>query len=65
MLFIHGGKDDFVPTFMQKLLYDACPTEKSMLTVANAVHARSYYTDPAAYEAALERFMADCEGATV
>lgn len=65
VLFIHGGKDDFVPTFMQKQLYDACPTEKVMLTVENAVHARSYYTDPAAYEAALERFMADCEGATV
>lgn len=65
VLFIHGGKDDFVPTFMQSQLFDACPTKKAKLTVENAVHARSYYTDPAAYEAALEQFMASCDGETV
>lgn len=65
VLFIHGGKDDFVPTFMQTQLYDACPTKKAKLTVENAVHARSYYTDPAAYEAALEAFIEACNGATL
>ena len=57
VLFIHGGKDDFVPTYMEKQLYDACCTEKEMVTVANAVHARSYYADPKTYEAAIEGFM--------
>lgn len=57
ILFIHGGKDDFVPTYMEKILYDACCTKKEMITVDNAVHARSYYTDPAVYEKAIESFM--------
>lgn len=57
VLFIHGGEDEFVPTYMEKQLYDACCTEKEMITVANAVHARSYYADPKTYEAAIERFM--------
>ena len=57
VLFIHGGKDDFVPTFMEKQLYDACCAEKEMVTVTNAVHARSYYADPKTYEAAIEGFM--------
>ena len=43
ILFIHGGKDDFVPTFMVKELYDA--------------HARSYYTNPEIYENVIENFM--------
>lgn len=57
ILFIHGGKDDFVPTYMEKILYDACCTEKEMLVVENAIHARSYYTDPIKYQKAIESFM--------
>lgn len=57
ILFIHGGADDFVPVYMEKILYDACCTEKSMITVDNAVHARSYYTNPEIYEKTIEEFM--------
>lgn len=57
ILFIHGAADDFVPTFMQDILFDACPTEKEKLTVEGAVHARSYYTNPALYNQTLLRFM--------
>ena len=57
ILFIHGGKDDFVPTYMEKILYDACCTEKKMIVVENAVHARSSYTDPIIYQKAIENFM--------
>ena len=57
ILFIHGSADDFVPTFMQDILFDACPTEKEKLTVEGAVHARSYYTNPALYNKTLLRFM--------
>lgn len=56
ILFIHGREDDFVPFFMQKILFDACPTEKYLLSVDGAVHARSYYTDPPAYENAISSF---------
>lgn len=31
MLFIHGTKDDFVPTYMVHELYDACSTDKDLL----------------------------------
>ncbi|MDD7355115.1 MAG: alpha/beta hydrolase [Oscillospiraceae bacterium] len=61
VLFIHGAADDFVPQFMQDELYAVCPTRKEKLTVDGAVHARSYYTDPAAYESAMESFIAECE----
>lgn len=57
ILFIHGAADDFVPTFMQDILFDACPTEKEKLTVEGAVHARSYYTNPELYNKTLLRFM--------
>lgn len=56
VLFIHGAKDDYVPTFMQGILYDACPTEKYRLTVENAIHARSYYTNREVYEKAFAEF---------
>lgn len=56
VLFIHGKEDDFVPFFMQKILFDACPSEKYLLAVDGAVHARSYYTAPEAYTGAIESF---------
>lgn len=49
MLFIHGTKDDFVPTYMVHELYDACSTDKDLLLVEGAGHAESYPTDSAAY----------------
>lgn len=43
MLFIHGGADKFVPTFMVYLLYDACShLIKDMMIVDGADHASSY-----------------------
>lgn len=63
ILFIHGSADDFVPTFMQDILFDACPTEKEKLTVEGAVHARSYYTNPMLYNQTLLTFMDTYDGA--
>lgn len=63
ILFIHGSADDFVPTFMQDILFDACPTEKEKLTVEGAVHARSYYTNPTLYNQTLLTFMDTYDGA--
>lgn len=60
ILFIHGDKDDYVPFYMEKELFDACSTEKWYCVVEGAVHARSYYTNAEAYEQALEAFIKKC-----
>ena len=65
VLFIHGEKDDYVPTFMQGTLYDACPTKKERLVVPGAVHARSYYTAPALYQKTITEFMEQYAGEKV
>lgn len=57
VLLIHGGRDDFVPTYMQGLLYEACGSDKYSLTIPGAPHARSYYTDPIRYARAVEAFI--------
>ncbi|MBQ8503901.1 MAG: alpha/beta hydrolase [Clostridia bacterium] len=58
MLFIHGGDDKFVPTYMVYLLHDACTAEyKDLLIVPGADHAQSYYTDKKAYEGKMDEFI--------
>lgn len=57
MLFIHGGKDDFVPTRMVYELYDACSSkDKQLFVVEGAGHAESYPVDSETYEAMVCRF---------
>lgn len=56
ILFIHGGKDTFVPVKMCKELYQCCASPKKQLIVEEAAHGESYYKDTAAYEAALDDF---------
>lgn len=44
MIFIHGTTDDFVPFYMQKILYDAKPGDNKLLLIAaNAGHTQSKY----------------------
>lgn len=57
ILFIHGEKDDFVPTQMGIDEYEACASEKSLLIVKGADHAESYYADTQAYEEAVNKFL--------
>lgn len=58
MLFIHGDKDDFVPTYMVYLLHNACSAEyKDIFIVAGADHARSYHVDKKGYEAKVDEFI--------
>lgn len=57
MLFIHGNKDNFVPTEMVYRLYQASSAPyKDLLIVEGADHAKSYPTDSAAYEAKVKEF---------
>ena len=58
MLFIHGGGDTFVPSFMVTLVYDACGSEdKDILIVEGADHAQSQVTGKEEYEAKLDEFI--------
>ncbi len=49
ILYIHGDKDDFVPYYMMQELYDATNSEKEMLTIKGAEHAKSSEVDPKTY----------------
>ena len=49
MLFIHGGKDDFVPTKMVYELYQNANCEKELYIVDEAGHAESKDYNPDAY----------------
>ncbi|PQP80104.1 alpha/beta hydrolase [Paenibacillus sp. PCH8] len=57
VLFIHGEADTFVPTEMVYRLYEACPTDKELLTIPGAGHGTAFQVDRTRYEAALESFM--------
>lgn len=58
VLFIHGKKDTFVPTFMGKENYDACSTEKYLKLFDNANHVRSYFQNKEAYKQVVLDFLA-------
>lgn len=57
MLFIHGGKDDFVPTCMGSQLYAYCGSEHKEFYIApTAAHAESYPFHSEEYEARVNAF---------
>ena len=57
MLFVHGSKDKFVPTFMADKLYDAATCKKEKLIIEGAAHAESYEFSPGLYEKAVKNFI--------
>ena len=57
VLFIHGGADDFVPTYMSRKNHDACRCEKQLVIIDGAYHANSYYVDFEKYTGALGAFI--------
>ena len=57
MLFIHGDKDDFVPTHMVYTLYKAKPQPKRLWVVSRATHATSYLHYPQEYTAHVKDFV--------
>lgn len=62
-LFIHGDKDDFVPTWMGYENYDACASEeKDLLLIEDAGHAESYFLRTEEYEAAVREFLEEWSG---
>ena len=58
ILFIHGEKDDFVPTRMGVENYEACVAEKELFLVPDARHAESWFIDNAGCRERVEAFWA-------
>ncbi len=56
-LFIHGEDDDYVPCHMSRLCFDACNSEKYILTVPKASHGMSYYIDTKGYTDTVNKFL--------
>lgn len=56
-LFIHGTADAVVPHDMLALNYNACASEKQMLSVEGAGHIRSYTTDAELYWSTVDAFL--------
>lgn len=57
ILFIHGSKDDYVPTTMSKVMYSFKMDKKSLYIVEGAEHAESMATDPDQYDVEITRFL--------
>lgn len=57
---IHGTKDDFVPTFMGKEIFEACVSEKELWLAEGAGHAESYYLHKEEYERKVLGFFHRC-----
>lgn len=57
MLFIHGSKDSFVPSWMCDEIYENCAAPKTRMIVEGAGHVESYYKNTQDYQAALDKFM--------
>lgn len=57
MLFLHGDRDDFVPTSMVNELYKAKKGYRRMRTFPNADHAESYWNNKEKYAGEIEEFL--------
>ncbi len=42
VIFFHGETDDYVPCYMSREVFDACPTRKMLVTIPGAGHGLSY-----------------------
>ena len=60
VIFIHGESDGFVPCDMSRSLYEACVSQKKILTVPGAGHGTAYLKDGEAYLKALRDFECEC-----
>ena len=46
VLFFHGADDDYVPSYMSRINYDACPARKKLVMIPGAGHGLSYPVAP-------------------
>ena len=56
IIFVHGDDDDFVPCYMSREMYDACPTEKAFFIAKGAGHGLAFPKDQSGYYKAVGDF---------
>ena len=56
VLFFHGADDDYVPSYMSQLNFDACQSTKKIIIVPGAGHGLSYPVAPELYLDEAARF---------
>lgn len=49
VIFFHGENDDYVPSYMSRINYDACASRKKLVIIPDAGHGLSYPVDPDRY----------------
>lgn len=49
VIFFHGLTDDYVPSYMSQINYDACKTRKKIVMIPGAGHGLAYPVSPQAY----------------
>ena len=57
VLFIHGGADVYVPTYMSRQMYERKKGSKALYLVPEAGHARSIHMNPEEYEKKVFEFV--------
>lgn len=57
ILFIHGGKDTFVPTWMSHENYKVCNSPKELLIIEDAAHAESFFLENEKCEKTIKEFI--------
>jgi len=59
VLFFHGEADDYVPSYMSQINYDACSSRKKLVFVPGAGHGLSFPVDPEGYLSEMTDFFHD------
>jgi len=57
ILFIHGSKDDYIPSMMSKAMYSFKMDRKSLYIAEGAEHGESMAIDPDQYDVVITRFL--------
>lgn len=60
IVFLHGDEDAFVPHDMSVAMYEACTTQKKMVSIKGAGHGLAFPVDRKGYVEALREFEAEC-----
>ena len=59
VIFFHGLDDDYVPSYMSQITYDACAAKKKLVMIPGAGHGLSFPVDPALYIHEMRLFFHD------
>ena len=60
VILLHGDTDAFVPYEMSVKVYEACKTQKKMVTVKGAGHGLAFLIDQEGYISAIREFQEEC-----